>query len=176
MPRLCEPCRWHTADDSVTVCSSCGGPVKFTLLAPPGEKPEPIAGLPGSPEMAEKRVGFKDFFRGKTGKILGGAIVLGLVVVSAMLLFRWQSFEAKVAKIKPGMKMLDAMRIFGDENGPAMVNSVRVRFRGIPIPFTMQERTHAPIDVYGFGSMDYEGGFQHIRIHYADGLVTKVEK
>ena len=44
MPYLCEPCR--LVQDAKSPCSTCGGPVQFTLLAQPGADPEPLAGVP----------------------------------------------------------------------------------------------------------------------------------
>jgi hypothetical protein len=42
MPRLCEPCRFHSSDDALVACPECGGRVKFTLLPPTNAATPPV--------------------------------------------------------------------------------------------------------------------------------------
>jgi hypothetical protein len=167
MARLCEPCRFHTADDSVSACGECGGPVKFTLLPPPGETAQPMANLPGAPEVEATRpkpLGLLDFFQGKL--LFATLAVIALCVAGGAFLYlnKGESFEARVAKCKPGMRMIEAMQLFGDENYV------------IDDPDEDDGTLRTPIDVMGSGYVVYQEFASAVKISYAVGKVTNVEK
>jgi hypothetical protein len=178
MPRLCEPCRFHSADDTLTACPQCGGTVKFTLLPPSDSAPPPVEfGEEAAPPPPSAPLGVTDFFRGKLLWVTL-LVVVGLFAAAVgVWALRGDSFEQRVAKVKVGMPMLDAMRIMGDDNKPAKKKpGVHLHFgngppAGDPDRFgTFDE----PVDVWGEGSVEYEEGLEAVRIDYANGMVTAV--
>lgn len=182
MPRLCEPCRFHSSDDSVSDCPQCGGPVKFTLLPPPNAgqttaTATATAAPPAPPRSTSSgRVGLSDLFRGKLLYISVGVIAAVFVAVLALWLLRGDSFEQKVAKVKVGMSMPEAMRIMGDDNKPK--KKAKVNFtvgpNGVQETPDRFSDFDEPIDVWGEGSVEYVDGFDAVVIEYRNGVVTGV--
>ncbi len=177
MPRLCEPCRFHSADDALTACPECGGPVKFTLLPPTNFAPPPVDLGRAAPPPRPPQMGLSDFFRGKLLWV-SAAVIVGLFAVAVGLwLMRGDSFEQKVAKVKVGMPMTDAMLVMGDDNKPAKKKPrLHLHFgngppAGDPERFGEFDDT---IDVWGEGWVEYEELTEAVRIEYANGKVTGV--
>ena len=54
MPWVCDACREYSAEPANSPCPKCGVARKFTLLAPPGETPEPV---PDAPTTVQHRYG-----------------------------------------------------------------------------------------------------------------------
>ena len=177
MSRLCEPCRFHSSDDALSACPECGGPVKFTLLPPTNAAPPPVELGQGDPSPRPAAIGVSDFFRGKLLWVSAAAIVGLFAVVVVLWLMRSDTFEQKVAKLKVGMPMADAMRLMGDDNKPAeMRPSVNITIGGKPgqdHPGKFSDFDE-PTDVWGEGFVDYEDGTDAVRIEYANGKVTGV--
>ena len=111
MARFCEPCRYHSIDDSLTACPQCGGPVKFTLLPPPAASPEPMDVHSGGEESpaAHPRNNRMTWY------LVGGAAALIAFVGLGLLLTGnlGEGFDARAKKIKPGMSMEQAAGIMG---------------------------------------------------------------
>jgi len=177
MPRLCEPCRFHSADDTLKACPQCGGSVKFTLLPPTNAAPPPVNLGDDAPPTRPAPLGVGDFFRGKLLIVSVAVVGLVLVAVVGLWLLRGDTFEQRVAKVKVGMPMLDAMRIMGDDNKPApKKNKFNLTIGGKPGQDDPNRFSDfdAPIDVWGEGSVDYEEGSQGVLIEYSNGKVTGV--
>jgi hypothetical protein len=177
MPRLCEPCRFHSADDAITACPQCAGPVKFTLLPPTNAAPPPVDLGDEAPPPAATPMGLTDFFRGKllwVSVAVVAALFAGAVGLWAL---RGDTFEQRVAKVKVGMPMLDAMRLMGDDNKPKQMRpSFNITIGGKPgqdDPSRFSDFDE-PIDVWGEGFVEYEEGTEAVRIEYANGKVTAV--
>ena len=175
MARLCEPCRFHSADDSLTACPECGGPVKFTLLPPQGSDPNLLyneVDRGGAPQPT----GLGDFFRGKM-LVVTVLVVVGLFgAVVGVWYLKGDRFSDKVAKLKTGMRMTEAMRIMGDDNKPkAKRPSLNITIGGAPEDPNRFSDFDAPIDTSGEGFVEYEGGGEAVRIDYRNGLVTNVQ-
>lgn len=180
MPGLCEPCRFHSSDDCLSACPQCGGPVKFTLLPPPNAGPSTATATTAPParprSLPSGRVGLSDLFRGKMLYASVGIIAAVFVGVIALWLLRGDSFEQKVAKLKVGMPMPEAMRIMGDDNKPK--KKAKVNFtvgpngvRETPDRFSDFDE---PIHVWGEGSVESADGFGAVVIEYLNGVVTGV--
>lgn len=173
MPRLCEPCRLQTADDAATSCAGCGGPVKFTLLPPPGEDAPPMAGLPSTlEEVRPKPFDLRELLRGRARVVTFAVGAAFAVAMLGLWLVRGDSFEARVAKVKPGMAVAEAMRVMGDPNRPK-AKRWRIDFGG-----GRDERFQdfdRPVDTAGDGSLVYERGLNGVCIRYERGVVTDVE-
>lgn len=177
MPRMCEPCRFHSADDALTACPECGGPVKFTLLPPANTAPPPIELGEVAPSPRPAAVGVRDLFRGKLVWVSVAAVVCLFAVVVGLWLMRGDSFGQKVAKLQVGMPMTDAMRVMGDDNKPVRKRpSVNITIGGKPgrDDATRFSDFDEPVDVWGKGFVDYEDGPDAVRIEYANGKVTGV--
>lgn len=177
MPRLCEPCRFHSADDTLSACPECGGSVKFTLLAPTNAAPPPVDLGDDTPPPRPAPLGVGDFFRGKLLVISAVVVVLVLAAVVGLWLLRGDTFEQRVTKVKVGMPMLDAMRIMGDDNKPKQKKpSFNVTIGGKPGQDDPNRFSDfdAPIDVWSEGYVEYEEGTEAVRIEYANGKVTGV--
>lgn len=176
MPRLCEPCRFHSADDSLPACPVCSGVVKYTLLGPPGSDPDLVAVAQGRQPAAPEPAGLGDFFRGKM-LVVTAVVVVGLVAaIFGVWYLRGDGFDERTAKLKPGMKMTDAMRIMGDANKPkAKKPSINITIGGEPDDPDRFGDFDAPIETSGTGYVEYASGTSGVRIHYTDHVVTKVE-
>ena len=175
MPRICEPCRYHTADDAVKACPKCKKPVKFTLLPILGEESKPLAGLPVLPEdVRPVPVRVSHLFRGQTGIIIAATMVALSLGVIAIGMVR-ETFEDRVAKIKPGMAVIEAMRAMGDNNVHKKKLKIKVLVGGTPSD-TCGEDFDDPIDITGDGYLVYEHVMDAVHITYQDGIVTKVER
>ena len=171
MPRLCEPCRYHTPDDAVTACATCGGPVKFTLLPPVNVDAEPIAGVPSTRSELSPPFDLRELVRGKT-KLLTGLVVLGFVAAAFALHWtRADSFEERAAKVTPGMSMTAAMKVMGQPRKPKKRYTISFGDTGME-RFQDFDR---PFDVSGDGIVTYEKGIDAVWIHYERGVVTRVE-
>ncbi len=173
MARFCEPCRFHSVDDSLTACPQCGGPVKFTLLPPPNATPEPMA-LDLESESAPAAILRNNRM---TWYLVGGAAALIACVGLGLLLTGnlGEGFDARAKKIKSGMAMEQAAGIMGETQKPA----------GKKWSFTFGEpESHAepmpdfdrPMDYSGEGYVVYEGSTSGLKIHFRDGVVTRVEE
>ena len=176
MPRLCEPCRIHTADDSATCCPSCGGPVKFTLLAPPNEAAAPMDGIAATPEqLYGKPVEILDFLRGRRPVYIGGAFVAVVVLILAIGWFRGGSFDDRVARIHVGMDATKALAILNDGNRPKPKKwKIELGATSHKDPMPDFDR---PTDVStGEGHVVIHHGGESVTLHYAGGLVTKIER
>jgi hypothetical protein len=149
--------------DEPDVCPTGHGPLKFTLMPPPGREGEPITGLPGGPED-------EDAPARKPGGLLshpyampiGVAILAGVILLGAAWHFSGEGFDARAKKIKPGMRMREVVRIMGGD--PDQKPSNR--------PFPHVDMT-PPTD--GDGEVTWEGGLSAVTVHFRDGIVTSVE-
>jgi hypothetical protein len=176
MPRLCEPCRFHSADDSLSACPECAGPVKFTLLPPTNEAPPPVD-LGRHAPTPPKPVGASDFFRGKMLWVTAGVVAALFAAVVAVFLLREEPFGQRVAKIKPGMSMTEVLRIMDDSNQAKKTRKVgfTVGANGVQ---EFDERTvdsSMVTDVWDAdGWVEYAEGFEGVRIEYSRNVVTRV--
>lgn len=173
MARHCEPCRFHTTDDTVRTCPDCGGEVKFTLLGPHGSDPDLIA-ADASRARKSQSVGLGDFLQGKL-LVMSAFVVSGLfAAVFGVWYLRGDTFDDRTAKVKPGMRMSEAMRIMGDRNEPTTPP------RKMTIALGVEGEQHIPdfdrpVETDGEGYVEYASGSTGVRIHYANHVVTKVE-
>ncbi len=177
MPRLCEPCRFHSADEALSACPQCGEPVKFTLLPPTNFAPPPVELGETAPPVRPPQMGLSDFFRGKLLWVSAAAIVGLFAVAVGLWLMRGDTFEQKVAKLKVGMPITDAMLVMGDDNKPAKKRpSINITIGGKPGQDDPRRFSDfdEPVDVWGEGFVEYEEGSDAVRIEYANGKVTGV--
>ncbi len=175
MPRLCEPCRFHSSDDSLTACPQCGGAVKFTLLPPPGSDPDLVAATLGRQSAAPEPAGLGDFFRGKMLAVTVLAVVGLVAAIFGVWYLRGDSFDDRMANLKPGMKMTDAMRIMGDANQEKpQRKKIGITIGGSEDPNRIPDFDR-PVETDGTGFVEYSSGTSGVRIHYTDHVVTKVE-
>lgn len=172
MARLCEPCRFHTPDDAVTACATCGGPVKFTLLPPVNGDAEPVAGLPSTKaELSPPPFDLRELFRGKA-KLATSLAVAGFVAAAVTLYWtRSDSFEERAAKVRPGMSMATAMDVMGKPRKAKKKYTISFGDTGME----RFEDFDRAFDVSGDGIITYEKGINAVWIHYERGLVTRVE-
>jgi hypothetical protein len=176
MPRLCEPCRFHSADDSLSACPVCGGVVKFTLLGPPGSDPDLMAAQQARESGRSQLTGLGHFFRGKMLVVTAVAVVGLVAAIFGVWYLRGDSFDDRTAKLKPGMKMTDAMRIMGDANKPkAKRPSINITVGGEGEDPNRIPDFDRPVETTGTGYVEYASGTSGVRIHYTDHVVTKVE-
>ena len=178
MPRLCEPCRLHSADDTLNICPACGGPLKFTLLPPPAATDPPHESGEAAPPPP-RPWGFADLF---SGKLLWASLAV-LILVPAVVVGVWavggDTFDRRVGKLKVGMPMRDAMRVMGDDNRqkgkrPAFHFTIGGK-QGQDDPNRFAD-FDAPLDVWGEGWVEYEEGAEAVRVSYSTGAVTAVER
>lgn len=162
MPRTCETCRHYTPDDSPDVCPSGHGPLKFTLMGPPGREAEPIAGLPGAPEDDDAPVRRPNLLEHPYTKPVAATVVVAVLLLGLAWHFSGEGFDARAAKIKPGMRMREVVRIMGGD--PDRKPSSR--------PFPHVDMT-APTE--GDGEVTWEGGLSAVTVHFRDGIVASVE-
>ena len=173
MARFCEPCRYHSVEDSLIACPQCGGPVKFTLLSPPNAVPDPMELHTRSEDTPVERIRNNRM----TWYLVGGAAALIVCVGLGLLLSGnlGEGFDARAKKIKPGMPMEQAAGIMGETQKPA----------GKKWSFTFGEpESHAepmpdfdrPMDYSGEGYVVYEGSTSGLKVHFRDGVVTRVEE
>jgi hypothetical protein len=175
MPRLCEPCRFHSADDSLSACPVCGGVVKFTLLGPPGSDPDLLAAQQARESGRSQLTGLGHFFRGKMLVVTAVAIVGLVVAIFGVWYLRGDGFDERLAKVKPGMKMTDAMRIMGDPNQEKpQRKKIGITIGGSEDPNRIPDFDR-PVETDGTGFVEYSSGTSGVRIHYTDHVVTKVE-
>ena len=169
MARLCEPCRFHSADDSLKACPDCGGAVKFTLLPPPGEEAKPLGGFrrsapaPSSPPKSAQ-LGIK------IGIGAIAVVVLAVGIKVALALFSGEAFQSQASKVKVGMPMVQAARIMGD---PDVDRSKKFTIQiGDPGP---SEDRFPVFDYNGSGYVEYTTGWDSaVRINFENGIVTGV--
>lgn len=105
-----------------------------------------------------------EFFQGRLRLYVGGFGVAIFFAVLAAWFGRGDTFEQRMAKLKPGMKMSAAMTVMGDNNKPKK----RPLFK-FSIGDTGDDRFtdfDAPIDTTGDGYVEYERGFNAVRISY----------
>lgn len=163
MPRTCETCRHYSHDDSPDVCPAGHGPLKFTLLGPPGREAEPIAGLPGAPDVEEDAPARgRPLWEHPYAKPVAAAVVVGALLLGLAWHFSGEGFDARAAKIKPGMRMREVVRVMGGD--PDQKPSNR--------PFPHVDMT-APTD--GDGEVTWEGGLSAVTVRFQNGVVTAVE-
>lgn len=173
MPGLCEPCRFHSADDALVECPQCGGPVKFTLFAPTnGESAAIPLQAVEADRPAARSVGHR-----MNWYLAGGALAMIAVVGIALAVTGnlGEGFDARVKKVKPGMPMDRAAHIMGESDKP----------KGKKLSITVgHPESHAegmpdfdrPMDYSGSGHVIYNGPSSGVKIHFQDGVVTKVEE
>ncbi len=174
MAKLCEACRAHAPDDSLADCPTCGGPLKFTLLPPPGQDAEPLPGVPrgrtgryGNNPEAEGCAGDPPGPLGAVFGIWAKPAAVGLPLLLAVAVFcRWlaasDDIEERAAKIRPGMPMVEAVRIMGSDPTPP-----RRPARWPDVDMT------PPTE--GDGEVVWEGGSKAITVRFRDGVVTEVQ-
>lgn len=173
MARLCEPCRAYTADDAVTACLTCGGPVKFTLLPPVNGDAEPIAGVPtpcaeryGRPlRLDQLPVGILE--------VVTGLVVVALIAVAGVLLSaQTESFDEREARLEPGISVAAAMEIMGGTRTPVR----RFTFSSGDTAMEVFQDIPRPFDDAGEGTLTYQKGGKAVRIQFENGIVTGVER
>ena len=172
MARFCEPCRLHSTDDSIRECPQCGGAVKFTLLPPVNEDAGPMAGVQSRRQRTAVAVEFAHKSRAKWYYLGGGLAVIALLTLVFTDSFG-ESFENRVKKLKPGMPMEQAALVMGDKH---QVKPKKYTFLigdgGNPDRMPDFDR---PVDFTGSGHVVYEGLMTAVKIHYQNGVVTRVE-
>ena len=95
MPWVCDMCRTYTTAAAEKACPACGVARKFTLLAAPGETPEPV---PDAPTVLQNRYGHgehqtRNFAQpeiqtvGWEGFVRPLLIVIGFILATAGLLY-----------------------------------------------------------------------------------------
>ena len=160
MPRICETCKHYVEADVPQPCPDGHGSMKFTLLAPAGEELERIEPDTRSryhdPEPAS-------WLTHPYAKPAGAA----LLVVAGVLVIVWQfggnSFDSRVAKLKPGMTMTEAARVMGS---PTEWPGSRRRFPDVDMSTPTE----------GDGEVVWEHGLQAVRVTFRNGIVTNVEE
>ncbi len=166
MPKLCEACKFYSADNSPTACPTCSGPLKFTLLPPAGVTPEPVADAPTKPTgKYGNTVEEPDVFERQVPKPLARLIprhywgpvgaacfAMGIVIYIA----RWQmaddAFASTVDQIKPGAPILQVIEKMGDDP---------------------EDLGIGPNDS---GELVWEYRTQGVVVKYSNGRVTSVQK
>ena len=88
MAWVCDGCRTYTTDAAQKACPTCGVVRKFTLLAAPGETPEPV---PDAPTTVQNRYGHgahqtRNFAQPEVQSVGWEHFVRPLLIVIAVLL------------------------------------------------------------------------------------------
>jgi hypothetical protein len=100
-----------------------------------------------------------------------GAIAI-LVVLGWVFVASQPSMQDRFFQIHPGMKMLDAMRVFGDDNSPPSViqlpSNLQVILHGVQTYRTM------PIDLDLSGEVTYSNNRDIVCIRYSKNKVVSV--
>jgi hypothetical protein len=182
MPRQCEPCRVHVADDNAVPCLRCQQPMGFTFQSPsvPDEhahvlpEHDDLRRRPNRAMLQEPNPMWKAFWK-KFGPI---PLWVGFLTCVA---FGWyffttnnNQFNKNVEELKPGMPVLEAMKMFGDDNSGKRVGAT-FHFDGSGKGVTFGDKD-AALDIMKKGSVEYESGKNGVRIHFDRGVVTRVEK
>lgn len=162
MPRTCETCRHYVPADNPDVCPAGHGLLKFTLMPPPGREAEPIAGLPGAPDLEDAPAPRRSLLAYPYAMPVGAAVLVGALLLAGAWHFSGEGFDARAAKIKPGMRMREVVRLMGGDPDKKPSNR----------PFPHVDMT-PPTD--GDGEVTWEGGMSAVTVHFRDGIVTSVE-
>lgn len=174
MPRLCEPCRRHAADDSASACAACGGPLKFTLLAAPGEDAAPMAGVAAThEELYGKPVSLADFFQGKRPYLIGGGLLSFVALIALMVWVRGGTVDEQVARIHVGMSATEVMLIVNGDRPKPKKWKIELGATSHKEPMPDFDRD---VDVSVEESyVDYIRGDKCIRFHFSKGVVSRIE-
>lgn len=178
MPKICEPCRVHLADNAVTECPECGQAMKLTFLPPPGQPADKLL-LKDRPPRREVKssTGGGDVFAfvGENMRWIRIGFLLVCILIGALLrLNSGGTFEQRLAKCHVGMPILEAMKHFDDDNRPARQHGAH-RFTGTPDDGSLNA-FDSPVDVMGDGWVEYDDGSDSVRIHFDNGRVTRLER
>ena len=173
MARFCEPCRYHSADDSIRECPQCGGAVKFTLLPPLNEDAGPMAGVQSRRQRTAVAVELAHKSRTKWYYLGGGLAMIALLALVFTNSFG-EKFEDRVKKLKPGMPMEQAAWIMGDAN-QSKPKKYTITFGDDGHSGQMPDFDR-PIDFSGSGYVVYEDLMTGVKISYENGIVTHVEE
>jgi len=157
MPKICEPCEFYSADNAVSVCPKCGGPVKMTMLPPRGVTPTPL-----------KTTGNKVNRSGGNLKLIFQiiGIVIPVIVSAGFLMLRVSQRHAQnpqVEQISLGMPISEAAKII--DTGKGMNHPDQVRFRDRFMPGDRST-----------GRYTLDDGKLEIVLHWKSGFVTALEQ
>ncbi len=163
MYKTCEPCRTHVADFAATACPICHGPLRTTLLGPPGQTPSPLTGVAGADGQlgTEPREGWLDGF-GVDPLVLKVAAVVLLAVGGFAV--RHFATAGRMSQLRPGMPIAEAARLI--DTGKGWHHPDRVRFRD---RFGPDDTSDGTFTMSG-------GGGGEVSIAWRNGIVTSVDK
>ncbi len=119
MARICESCKYYDASGEQASCPTCNGPLRFTLLAPPGQAGAALAAQPAeAPAPPRPRPGYSGGYSGQPSPFLGmlgnafkyrlllslivGPILLGLSLIFGVNLGQ-PTLKQKYDRLQVGM-------------------------------------------------------------------------
>ena len=169
MPKICEPCRFYSTDNTPTASPTSGSGLRFTLLPPPGEAAAPLEGVESAPTTTARARTQKEGFLESLGisEINPRYIWIGFLILLSVggLLARQYQMGQRLKSVQPGMHISEAARLIdaNDDDG-GYVDARMMRFRD---NFGPNDRTS--------GAFEYEDGAYHMLIRWQNGIVTTVE-
>lgn len=169
MPKVCEPCGFYSTENTPTACPTCGGGLRFTLLAQRGVDPEPLANAgPAATTATARARSQKEGFLESMGitEINPRYIWAGFLILVSIGGFFGRHYVTgqRLKEVRPGMHISDAARLIDTNDGEGYYNSEMVRFRD----------SFAANDISS-GAFEYEDGPHHMIIRWHNGILTHVE-
>lgn len=115
--------------------------------------------------------------RRKAWYLIGGGAVLFAVLGTALALHGGfgESFERRVEKVKPGIAMAQASRIMG-ESERSKPKKITFSIGDTGSDEDRMPDFDRPMDYSGSGYVVYESMMSGVKIHFRDGVVTRVEE